>query len=106
MDTSFRDEWNDIEEHLYKRFGHKDYPESYQIKAIIGDNYIVVGNILYDSGDFRYMDNMTDYAKLNIEPRELRSLEREYKRKFGKLYPRHKHLVDQPFELFNMIHYS
>jgi len=106
MDTSFRKEWGDIEEHLFERYGNRDYPESFQIRAIIGDNYVVVGHVLYDSGDFRYMDNMNEYAKLDIDPKELRRLEREYKRKFAKLYPRHKYLVDQPFELFNMIHYS
>jgi hypothetical protein len=110
-------EWNDdfyeayeeIEEALLEEFGYnKRAPEDRQIEAIIdcmGGEYMIFGPILYDSGDFRWCENMNNYQE--IEEVGLFGKWLEYKKEFSKLYPEHVHLLEGKLvKLMNLIHYS
>ena len=110
-------EWNDdfyeayeeVEEALLDEFGWgKPQEAGRQVEAIVdgmGGDYMILGHIIYDSGDFRYCEDMNNYqeiAHINLE-----SLERLYKEEFKRLYPDHFHLIaHNDFKLINVIHYS
>lgn len=108
-DQAFYDAYEEIEEALYDEFGYgKPIPADRQVPTIVdayASDYIILGEILYDSGDFRYCDNMNSYQTLDVS--NLVNIELEYKEQFAKLYPDHVHLLQgKDFKLINMIHYS
>jgi hypothetical protein len=105
---SFNDAYEEIEEQLVDEFGYgKPQPSNRQVNVIMDGmlcEYMIFGRILYDSGDMRYWDDMNNYQEIDLS--SLVDEEKEYKETFKKLYPDHYHLVDKPFKLINVIHYS
>lgn len=108
-DDAFHEAYEEIEEALIDEFGWgKPQPADRQIEAIIDammGEYMVFGLKLYDSGDFRYCDDMNNYQE--IEEVGLFGKWFDYKEQFARLYPDHVHLLEgvQP-KLINLIHYS
>lgn len=104
-DDAFYEAYEEIEEALLDEFGYgKPQPADRQIEAIMGE-YMVLGPILYDSGDFRYCKDMNNYQE--IEEVGLFGKWFEYKKQFDELYPEHKHLLTGTGpKLINFIHYS
>jgi hypothetical protein len=107
--NEFYEEYESIEEALIDEFGWGNpVPADRQIEAVIDGmmgEYIILGQKIYDSGDFRYCDGMNNYQE--IDPRNLLNLELEYKEQFARLYPDHVHLLEcKDFKLINLIHYS
>lgn len=108
-DQEFYDIYEELDEALLDEFGYsKRPPEDRQIETVIdgmcGD-YMILGHIIYDSGDFRYCEDMNNYQE--IDTHNLESIERLYKEKFKRLYPDHYHLIaHHDFKLINVIHYS
>ena len=124
-DDAFHEAYEEIEEALVEEFGYgKPHPADRQIKAIIDymmgeymvfahhiiynymmGEYMVFGPLLYDSGDFRYCDDMNNYQE--IEEVGLFGKWLDYKEKFARLYPDHVHLLEgvEP-KLINLIYYS
>ena len=108
-DDAFYEAYEEIEETLLDEFGYgKPQPADRQIEAIIDGmmgEYMVLGLKLYDSGDFRYCDDMNNYQE--IEEVGLFGKWFDYKEQFARLYPDHVHLLEgvQP-KLINLIHYS
>ena len=106
---AFHEAYEEIEETLLDEFGYgKPQPADRQIEAIIDammGEYMVLGLKLYDSGDFRYCDDMNNYQE--IEEVGLFGKWFDYKEQFARLYPDHVHLLEgvQP-KLINLIHYS
>ena len=106
---AFHEAYEEIEETLLDEFGYgKPQPADRQIEAIIDammGEYMVLGLKLYDSGDFRYCDDMNSYQE--IEEVGLFGKWFDYKEQFARLYPDHVHLLEgvQP-KLINLIHYS
>ena len=106
---AFHEAYEEIEEALVDEFGYgKPQPADRQIEAIIDammGEYMVLGLKLYDSGDFRYCDDMNNYQE--IEEVGLFGKWFDYKEQFARLYPDHVHLLEgvQP-KLINLIHYS
>lgn len=105
----FYQAYNNIEETLKDEFGYNNpIPEDRQIEIVpdyMSSRYIILGSILYDSGDFRYMDDMNDYAE--FDPSLLLATELEYKERFARLYPEFRDLLDgKSFKLINIIQYS
>ena len=107
------DEFNNantaIEEQLADEFGYgKPYPDDRQISAIFDEltgDYIILGKILYDSGDFRYCEDMNDYTEIDVS--SLENYKKEYLAKFHALYPDFASLVEgKEWKLINIIHYS
>lgn len=106
---AFYEAYEEIEEALVDEFGYgKPQPADRQIEVIIDammGEYMVFGLKLYDSGDFRYCDDMNSYQE--IEEVGLFGKWFDYKERFARLYPDHVHLLEgvQP-KLINLIHYS
>ena len=108
-DDAFYEAYEEIEEALCDEFGYsKPKPADRQIEAVMDSmsgEYMILGPILYDSGDFRYCEDMNNYQEIDIDG--LESMQRMYKENFGRLYPEHHHLiVHKDFKLINFIHYS
>lgn len=108
-DDAFYEAYEEIEEALIDKFGWgKPQPAGSQIEAIMdgmGEEYMILGPILYDSGDFRYCEDMNNYQEIYVD--RLESMQRMYKEDFERLYPEHYHLiVHNDFKLINFIHYS
>jgi len=108
-DQEFYDIYEELDEALLDEFGYsKRPPEDRQIEALIdgmGGDYMILGHIIYDSGDFRYCEGMNNYQEIDMS--NLESIERLYKEKFKRLYPDHYHLIaHHDFKLINVIHYS
>lgn len=106
---AFHEAYEEIEEALVDEFGYgKPQPADRQIEAIIDgmmSEYMILGLKLYDSGDFRYCDDMNNYQE--IEEVGLFGKWFDYKEQFARLYPDHVHILEgvQP-KLINLIHYS
>lgn len=106
---AFHEAYEEIEEALCDEFGYgKPQPADRQIEVIMDGmmgEYMVLGPILYDSGDFRYCDDMNNYQGIDIDGLHVEWL--DYKEQFARLYPDHVHLLayDAP-SLINLIHYS
>lgn len=108
-DASFSDEHEIIEEALYDEFGYNNpRPADRQIDLLfdcMGATYIVFGYELYDSGDFRWNDDMNDFKELDIS--NLEQMKADYIEKFNRLYPAHTHLLEgKEWKLMNLIHYT
>lgn len=108
-DDAFDESYEEIEEALIDEFGYgKPQPADRQIEVIrdsMMGEYMILGPILYDSGDFRYCEDMNNYQEIDID--NLDDKWEDYKEMFLKLYPDHAHLIafDAP-SLINFIHYS
>lgn len=108
-DEAFYEAYEEIEEALCDEFGYgKPVPADRQIEAkfdCYSGDYMILGEVLYDSGDFRWCDNMNDYQEIDMS--NLLNIELEYKEKFARLYPEHVHLLERKdFKLINFIHYT
>lgn len=108
-DDAFYEAYEEIEEALLDEFGWGNPQEAgRQVEAIIDcmmGEWMILGPILYDSGDFRYCEDMNNYQE--IDTSNLESIERVYKEEFKRLYPDHVHLLEgKEFRLINLIHYS
>jgi hypothetical protein len=106
---AFYEAYEEIEEALLDEFGWgKPQPADRQIEVIMDammGEYMVLGTRLYDSGDFRYCDDMNNYQEISIDGLHVDWL--DYKEKFARLYPNHVHLLEgiEP-KMINLIHYS
>jgi hypothetical protein len=105
----FYESYEEKEESNLAEFGYDNpIPPDLQIDAIFDFmccNYMILGPILYDSGDFRYCDDMNDYQEIDNDG--LCSAWLDYKEKFSRLYPDHVNLlVGVNPKLLNIIHYS
>lgn len=106
---AFYEAYEEVEEALLDEFGLcKPKPKDRQVEAIMDNmmgEYMVLGPILYDSGDFRNGTDMNHYQE--IEEVGLFGKWLEYKKEFSKLYPEHVHLLEGKLvKLMNFIHYS
>lgn len=108
-DDAFHEAYEAIEEALIDEFGWgKPVPADRQIKTIVDGmccEYMILGPVLYDSGDFRYCDDMNNYQEIDTDG--LYTCWLDYKEQFSRLYPDHVHLLEgaDP-KLVNLIHYS
>lgn len=105
---------------VYTVFGvklpwHDDFMEAYDVQydmaqelCIIpdgmGGNYIVLGVLLYDSGDFRYGEDGDDFKEIDVS--DLAQKEIEYKEKFLKEFPNFPSLIEDPFKILVFKHYA
>ena len=71
----------------------------------MGGDYVVLGKILYDSGDFRWGFENGDVAK-TIDVAALPSIEQAYRRQFAQKFPDFVGFLNQPFQLQVFMHLS
>jgi hypothetical protein len=67
--------------------------------------YIIFGEKLFDSGDYRYYFEDGDSFK-EIDLSKLSDIETNYQQQFVAKFPQFKHLMDQPFKVMTLAHYS
>lgn len=68
--------------------------------------YIILGKLLFDSGNIRWGLEDGDVYK-EIAPDDLANMEQSYREAFNKKFPQFKDLiVDRPFKLLCITHYS
>jgi len=109
-DDAFYEAYEEVEEALLDEFGWGNPQEAgRQIEAVMdcmGGEYMILGPILYDSGDFRYCEDMNNYQEIGIEGAPL-LVWLDYVALFKRLYPSHVHLIEcvEP-KLINLIHYT
>jgi hypothetical protein len=96
-------DWDDALSDAYDNvYDDHDTPDC-QLDGMSGD-YMVFGERLYNSGDFRWGMEDGDGCK-RIELDKLPQIEAEYKAKFVKKFPDFAHLMDRPFEIIIFTHY-
>ena len=67
--------------------------------------YMIFGTRLFDSGDARWCFAGGDvYSEINIS--SLEDCEEKYKEAFIAKFPKFAYLVDKPFRLMSLVHYS
>lgn len=109
-----------ISTHFYTVYGTKvpyddEFGEAYDLvyddtdtPHIIFDGdggYVILGKNLFDSGDLRWGEFTDMYTEVDIE--ELPAFEIEYKKKkFLEKFPQFPHLVEHPFKIITLAHYS
>lgn len=94
------DEFNEAHELVYD---DPDLPD--MIFDGMSGEYVVLGKILFDSGDFRWGFDKGDIWK-TIDPASLAKIESEYREAFCRKFPKFTHLLNQPFELHMFLHWS
>ena len=67
--------------------------------------YIVLGKILFDSGDFRWGFEKGDIWK-TVDNSRFAEIEKNYREEFSRKFPKFTHLLTQPFELHVFLHWS
>lgn len=67
--------------------------------------YIVIGKILFDSGDYRWGFEKGDTYK-TVDTSKLSEIERDYREQFAKKFPNFEHYLSQPFSLHVFMHWS
>ena len=100
-------EWDDVpsewrEEAYEDAYGDDDTPNVI-IDSMSGE-YIIFGEILYDSGNLRWGDMKDAFVEIELD--RLNAIEAKYKEQFFAKFPTWKHLVNNPFKLMTFVHYS
>jgi len=97
-------EWNDEFHEAYDDvYNDEDTPNV--IADGMSGEYIVLGIVLYDSGDMRWGFEKGDSFK-EVELETLSNMERQYKSQFTAKFPQFSHLLDTTFKLMTFAHYS
>ena len=102
------------------KYGYDDVPEDFMehfddigygkgMPTVIVDGmsgeYIIFGQILFDSGDLRWGEIEDAYVEIDLDI--LPELEAKYRKDFAAKFPQHTHLIDgKPFKLMTFVHYS
>lgn len=104
MINGIRIPWNEDFYAAYdEAYDDEDTPNV--IPECISGEYIILGDILADSGDCRYGFENGDQFK-EIDRTKLYTLETMYKNAFISKFPKFTHLMDEPFKLIFVAHYS
>jgi hypothetical protein len=97
-------DWHDELHAAYDEvYDHSDTPNI--IADGMGGDYIILGTVLYDSGDARYGFDGGDQMK-EIDLDSLAGLAAEYREQFTAKFPQFAALVATPFKLIAFAHYS
>ena len=96
----WNDDFNDAYDEVYD---DKDTP--FVLMDAMEGEYMIFGEVLFDSGDARYGFEDGDSFK-EIELSKLADMEKEYKEKFIQKFPQFRDMVDKPFKLMTLAHYS
>lgn len=72
--------------------------------AIFGEDYIILGKILFDSGDLRWCEYEDSFVEIDLN--SLTSIEEEYKLQFRTAFPEYAGLVYAPLKLMTLAHFT
>ena len=95
-------DWNDEFLEAYEEVYSDNDTPNVLVDDMCGE-FIVLGIRLYDSGDFRYCEDMgnDDFKPFKIG--DLWKKEIEYREAFGRKFPQFVELINQPFEIFSFL---
>ena len=98
-------EWDDqFAEVLDEVYGDSDLPNV--ILDGMGGEYMILGEILFDSGDLRYGEFEDQFKEIDLK--SLAKIEKKYIENFKKKFPKWHKLVARKykFKLMTFAHYS
>lgn len=107
-----------VSTHLYTYYGVKidwndDLHEAYELVEekihilldCMGGDYIIMGVCLFNGGDARYgYEDSEDMVE--VDPLDLDKLGTEYKKTFSEHLPKFSYLLDAPFKIISLLHFS
>lgn len=94
-DDDFHEAYDDV-------YGDEDTP-FVLLESMCGE-YMIFGNILYDSGDLRWGEITDSFVEIDIE--KLAEYELKYKKEFIAKFPQFEKFMYEPFNLMTFVHYS
>lgn len=98
-----RIEWNDEFSEAYEE-AYDDTDTPFVLLDSMCCEYIILGDILFDSGDLRWGEPNDVCVEIDIH--KLGELELEYRKQFIAKFPRFESLMYAPFKLMTFVHYS
>ena len=97
-------DWNEEFNEAYQEV-YDDPDTPYVLSDDMGGEYIIFGEVLFNSGDDRWgFENGDQYKE--IDPTDFIDIEYYYKHKFVDKFPQFKDLITHPFKLITLAHYS
>lgn len=96
-------EWDDEFTQAYDDVYDDNDTPCVLLECITGE-YMIFGNILYDSGNLRWGDMIDSFVEINID--KLGEQELEYKKQFISKFPQFEKFMQESFKLMTFVHYS
>ena len=100
-------EWDDkiseFNENAYDDAYNDDDTPNVILDSMSGE-YVIFGEILYDSGNLRWGDMEDVFVEIDLY--KLPAIETAYKKAFVAKFPEFASLVEAPFKLMTFAHYS
>lgn len=96
FDDKFTEAWDNV-------YSDEDTP--YVLIDCMSGEYMIFGEVLFDSGDYRYgFEDGDSYKEYSLE--EISEKEKNYKESFVRKFPEFAHLVNVQFKVISVAHYS
>lgn len=93
------------EPNKYALFETGELPEDFGIiMDAMGGEYMVLGKVLFDSGDQRYSEVKDVCVATDLT--KLADYRRDYMRTFSEHFPNFDHYLDEPWKFITFAHYS
>lgn len=102
--VEFNDELN---EELHSENLYDIIHDSEQLDIIadgMGAEYMIIGKILFDSGDLRWGDIIDTFVEINIE--HLPAMKELATEQFMNHFPSYGYMLDNEWKLMTLVHYS
>ena len=84
----------------------RDADDPHFLQECYSNDWLIFGIKLYDSGNFRWGDDLSGDDFKTFDTGKLWAQEAEYRKKFKEKFPQFTELINQPFELFSFIYYT
>lgn len=100
----FDDEFNEHmhEDNLYDIVKQSEYLDI--ISDGMSGEYMIIGKILFDSGDLRWGDVQDTFVEIN--PAWLKSYKVQATEEFMNYFPSYGYMLDNEWKLMTLVHYS
>lgn len=95
---------NDFSDHYYEDDLFDKVEANEDVDVIVGEDYMIFGKILFDSGDLRWNDIEDAYVEIN--PAHLKMYKVKATKAFNQLVPEYKQLLEGEWKLMTLVHYS
>ena len=96
-------DWNDDFTQAYDEVYDDDDTPFVLLESMCGE-YMILGNVLYDSGNLRWGETEDVFVEIDIQ--KLGELELQYRKDFIAKFPQFEKFVYGPFKLMTFVHYS
>ena len=86
-----------------EKYGYSNRSKSGGIFDGMSGEYMVLGCILFDSGNIRYGELHEGFMQQDI--RTIPALEEDYREKFLEDFPEYAYLLSEPFQIISFTHF-